>query len=102
MLGSAKAAPLLHGLCTLGIVFRAFLQLVPSANETIRKLEGKFTQPVFVGDVLCVRIWNDKEQQQPETNQRFLFDVIGRNMGVKLVDCGSAEFKKAPKELSKL
>jgi acyl dehydratase len=102
MLGSEKSAPLLHGLCTLGIVFRAFLQLVPSANE-IRKLEGKFTQPVFVGDELCVRIWRDEEQQQPET-QRFLFDVIAKNMGVTVVDCGSAEFvrKEFPRELSKL
>jgi hypothetical protein len=57
MLGSEKpSAPLLHGLCTLGIVCRAFLQLVPFANETIRNLQGKFTQPAFVGDVLCVRI----------------------------------------------
>ena len=103
MLGSEKSAPLLHGLCTLGIVFRAFLQLVPSANETIRKLEGKFTQPVFVGDVLCVRIWSAEEQQQPETINRFLFDVIDKDMAT-LVDCGNAEFvqKEAPKELSKL
>jgi acyl dehydratase len=104
MLGSEKSAPLLHGLCTLGIVFRAFLQLVPAANETIRKLEGKFTQPVFVGDVLCVRIWSDEEQQQPETGKRLLFDVIDKDTGVTLVDCGSAEFeqKEAPKVMSKL
>jgi acyl dehydratase len=101
MLGSEKSAPLLHGLCTLGIVFRAILKVIDSADKTIRKLEAKFTQPVFVGDLLCVKIWQD--QSHPwQAVLRLIFVVEKKDTGERVVDCGSAELDCSASHESKM
>ena len=52
--------PLLHGLCTLGYAGRAVLRArcegVPSALATLR---GQFSSPVYPGDTLIVRGWDE-------------------------------------------
>lgn len=98
MLGCETRAPLLHGLFSLAVAYRAMLNLVNDADTRIRKLEGKFTQPAFVGDVFAVKVWEDKG-----TEGRYLFRVLNNNTGATLVDCGSAEFdlrKKASDVIS--
>jgi acyl dehydratase len=87
MLGSEKKAPLLHGLFTLAVAFRAILKLINSADKTIRRLEGKFVQPAFVGDVLSVKVWKD----EASSSGNFVFIVVNKDTGVTLVDCGYAE-----------
>jgi acyl dehydratase len=62
-----------------------------SAEESIRKLEGKFTQPAFVGDALTVRVWKDKTS--PPSIQRYFFVVVNEETGVTLLDCGCAELE---------
>jgi acyl dehydratase len=93
LLGSEKKAPLLHGLFTLAVAFRGILKKVVDDGDSeladktiIRKLEGKFTQPAFVGDQLCVKIWKDEFSPR-----RFLFVVVNQETGATLLDCGSAE-----------
>ena len=60
---SAPAAdrPLLHGLCTMGIAARIIMQNLEShgrlRNLSMRRLEGRFVKPVFVGDSIVVQAW---------------------------------------------
>lgn len=115
LLGLEKKAPLLHGLFTLAIAFRAIVKLTGYDDVVARKLEGKFSHPAFVGDTLCVKIWNstnnnnsvlgvrDKrgafgDRASTENRcpaqvmpKRFIFVVINQDTGTTLVDCGYAE-----------
>jgi acyl dehydratase len=85
---SATAAPLLHGLFTLGVAFRGILKICPDADRRIRQLEAKFTQPAFVGDTLTVRLW--KAPSAATTTTIILFQVLNKETGVVLVDDGCA------------
>ena len=88
MMGSDKKVPLLHGLFSLALAFRAILKLVPDADRRIRRLEARFTRPAFVGDVLSVKIWKNKL-----SSSELLFVVVNKDSGVTLVDCGCAAFR---------
>ena len=98
LLGSDTTAPLLHGLCTLGIAVRALLRVVPDADTSIRSLDVKFTQPVFVGDVLTVRIW--KKDASSSSSSSLVFDVIKKDPpqddteAIVVVDGGQAVFDR--------
>lgn len=54
--------PILHGLCTYGFTGRALLSTLcdgdPAAFES---MEGRFSSPVFPGEDLTVRVWDDTE-----------------------------------------
>jgi acyl dehydratase len=110
MLGSAKKAPLLHGLCTLGIAYRALSTVINTKKgETVRKLEAKFTQPVFVGDVMCVKIWKSEHNHRDfipfnsasgkesfHSTRHYVFVVCNQETGATVIDCGSAEIGSTP------
>jgi acyl dehydratase len=72
--------PLLHGLCTLGIAARMIVQHTNKADTDdlqIRRLEGKFTKPVFVKDTIVVKAWrtttgNTTQQQQQQYHVSFV------------------------------
>src|SRR5690606_26320455 len=52
--------PILHGLCTYGFTGRALLQaLCKNDPARFRKMEGRFSKPVFPGEAITVRIWAD-------------------------------------------
>ncbi len=87
-MGSSKKAPLLHGLFSLAIAFRGILKVVPDADGRIRRLEARFVQPAFVGDVLKVRVWLHGRSQ-------LLFEIVNHDTGVVLVDCGCAELRES-------
>jgi acyl dehydratase len=103
MLHSEKKAPLLHGLFTLAIGCRAVSKLLDPALYTIQKLEGKFSQPAFVGDVLKVRVWKDTTTKAKKI---FLFVVVNDETDIEVLRCGYAEFvasrKTVKKKVSKL
>ncbi len=46
--------PILHGLCTLGIVARQVTDLVPGGDRHLADLDVRFTAPTFPGDVLVI------------------------------------------------
>ena len=52
--------PILHGLCTFGLMGRAVLSAAgcddPSA---LRSLSGRFTRPIFPGETVQVKLWLD-------------------------------------------
>ncbi|MBS0473162.1 MAG: MaoC family dehydratase N-terminal domain-containing protein [Proteobacteria bacterium] len=51
-------APFMHGLCTYGIVGRAFLHnLCHDDPALFRSLEGRFAERVAYGDIITTRIW---------------------------------------------
>jgi acyl dehydratase len=119
MLGNEKKAPLLHGLFTLALAFRAIVKLLDSHHNSnslndfadvddyelfFRKLEGAFKTPAFVGDILLVKIWNDGNQTTTMTakscRKGFHFVIINRDTGAILVDRGRAEVEIISKFLS--
>ena len=119
MLGNDKKAPLLHGLFTLALAFRAIIKLFDSDDASInlhnfgdvadyelffRKLEGAFKAPAFVGDSLCVKIWDDDsattKMKTSRGKKRFLFVIVNRSTGAILVDDGYAEVEIISKLLS--
>lgn len=58
--------PILHGLCTYGVVCRAVLQACLNGDASrLRSLAGRFTAPVVPGDNLRVEIWSDTKQPSP-------------------------------------
>jgi len=55
-------APILHGLATYGVAGRAVLKAVcDNQPERLRKLDVRFSSPVFPGETLDVDIWREGE-----------------------------------------
>ncbi|KAG7358432.1 MaoC like domain containing protein [Nitzschia inconspicua] len=112
-----QKAPILHGLFTLALGFRAITKFLratllsqPSDHRSIktaedmvidfRYLEGKFSQPAFVGDSLCVKLWSNFLVSEINTlivkrrdpvKVSFDFVIVNDITGKILVDCGMAE-----------
>lgn len=52
--------PILHGLCTLGVVFHAlFRELADYRPERLRSLSLRFSAPVYPGETLRTEMWRD-------------------------------------------
>ncbi|MEU4397276.1 MaoC family dehydratase [Micromonospora orduensis] len=50
--------PLLHGLCTYGYAGRALLHTVAGSDPArLRRVDARFTAPMYPGDTLTIRIW---------------------------------------------
>jgi acyl dehydratase len=53
--------PILHGLCTYGIAGRALLAAVCGEDPSrFKRMDGRFSAPVFPGDELRTEIWADE------------------------------------------
>ena len=61
--GARKAGfdrPILHGLCTLGVVTHALLRRVCGYDATrLRHLALRFSAPVFPGETICTELWDE-------------------------------------------
>ena len=112
MLGNDTKAPLLHGLFTLALAFRAIVKLLDSQHDNnsdkdhdlfFRRLEGAFKTPAFVGDHLLVKVWSaDADTAMTKADKRlkrFLFVIVNNATGAKLVDNGYAEVEVTPGSL---
>jgi acyl dehydratase len=52
--------PILHGLCTLGVAGHALLKTCCDYDPTrLRKMEVRFTAPVYPGETLRTEMWRD-------------------------------------------
>lgn len=52
--------PILHGLCTMGVVCHALLRVLGDyADETMRGVSLRFSKPVYPGETIRTEIWND-------------------------------------------
>ncbi|RYY27666.1 MAG: MaoC family dehydratase [Sphingomonadales bacterium] len=78
--------PILHGLCSYGVVGRAILQAV-AGNEPARliRLDARFSAPVYPGETIETRIW-----REGDTKARFEARVIERDL--RVLTHGYAEF----------
>jgi acyl dehydratase len=57
------ARPILHGMCTYGVIARVLLNaLCDGAPERFLSMSGRFSKPVFPGDALAVSVWRDGAQ----------------------------------------
>lgn len=56
--GAGFKAPILHGLCTYGVVGRALIQAVGNSDpDTMRRMDVRFTSPVYPGETIITEIW---------------------------------------------
>jgi acyl dehydratase len=77
--------PILHGVCTFGMVARAVLKSFPKiAISSVRELEVRFTGPVFPGERLKVEMWRGS------SDISFRATAIARNQ--KVLDFGRIAF----------
>ncbi len=85
---AAKAGfprPILHGLCTLGVVGHALLRTLGGYDVArFRELAMRFSAPVFPGETIEVDIWNDGS-----------FRARAPERDVVVVNNGYAAFAKA-------
>ena len=55
---SGFKAPILHGLCTYGVVGRALISaLCDSAPERLKRMDVRFSSPVYPGETVTTEIW---------------------------------------------
>ena len=82
---SGFPGPILHGLCTYGIVGRALLETVGREGATsLTRLDARFSSPVFPGETLTTLVWD-------EGNGRFGFNCFVVDRGVQVLSNGYAE-----------
>jgi acyl dehydratase len=89
-LGGDPKRPLLHGLCTLGIAVRGIMKYlrVTGGGFQFKRLDVVFTKPVFVGDVLMIRIWEDATREVHINDTRLVFQVLNSDSGDLVIDHG--------------
>lgn len=52
--------PILHGLCTMGVVCHALLRALGDYRaESLRSVRLRFSKPVYPGETIRTEIWND-------------------------------------------
>ncbi|MGY3610544.1 MULTISPECIES: MaoC/PaaZ C-terminal domain-containing protein [unclassified Bradyrhizobium] len=58
--GPASKSPILHGLCTFGVVCRALVDMVCDGEPTrLTKMQVRFSSPVYPGETIVTEAWND-------------------------------------------
>lgn len=74
-------APILHGLCTYGIVCRAVTDHLLDADASrVKGFRARFAGVVFPGETLRVRVWNDGERKLVTAS------VVERDLAPALTD----------------
>ncbi|NNC12060.1 enoyl-CoA hydratase [Planctomonas sp. JC2975] len=57
--------PILHGMCTYGVVGRALLGALADGDpERFAGMSGRFSKPVFPGEALSIRVWQNEGPDQ--------------------------------------
>lgn len=78
--------PILHGLCSYGMAGYALVRTVAANRpERLRRMDCRFSAPVFPGETLVVSIWR-------EAPGRAAFQAQVRQRGVIVLTNGYAEF----------
>lgn len=82
--------PILHGLCSYGVVGRAILKvLCQGAAERLRRLDVRFANPVYPGETIRTEIWREGANKASFRARVVERDVIVMNNGL-------AEFEASP------
>jgi acyl dehydratase len=78
--------PILHGLCTFGVAGHALLRTLCGYNpERLRRMEARFSAPVFPGETVRTEIWHEGQGRAG-----FRCRVVARDAVV--INNGLAEF----------
>lgn len=60
--GAGFPRPILHGLCTYGIVGRALVHALAGGNPArLKRLDARFSAPVFPGETIETSIWREAD-----------------------------------------
>ncbi len=82
--------PIMHGLCTHGFACRALIKsLVPGRTERVRRMNCRFSKPLYPGDPIKTRIWKDGAG-------RALWQVVNERTGDTVIDFGVFEYGPVP------
>ncbi|KAI1728132.1 maoC like domain-containing protein [Ditylenchus destructor] len=80
--------PILHGLCTLGIVTKRILRLFGDNNgSNFRAVRVRFSAPVFVGQTLATELWNEGTRILFKTTEKYSGKVVLSNGYIDLHNC---------------
>ena len=61
--------PILHGLCTFGMMGRAVIDAFsPDNPDALASLSGRFSRPVYPGDTLKISLWRGENEFQFEAS----------------------------------
>jgi acyl dehydratase len=74
--------PILHGLCTYGIAGRAIIKALCGGDpERLRRLDVRFSTPVYPGETLVTEIWLEEGQRAAFRVKVAERDVVALNNG---------------------
>lgn len=74
-------APILHGLCTYGIVCKAVTdELLDADASRVQGFRARFAGVVFPGETLRIRVWNDADRKLATVS------VVDRDLAPALAD----------------
>lgn len=80
--------PILHGLCTYAIAGRALARALCGNDATrLRRLDCRFTAPVFPGDTIEISMWR-------ESPGKAAFQATATERGVSVLGNGYAEYEE--------
>ncbi|MGD9252132.1 MAG: MaoC/PaaZ C-terminal domain-containing protein, partial [Desulfobacterales bacterium] len=87
---SGFAKPIMHGLCTHGFACRALIKsLMPGRPERVRRMDCRFSRPLYPGEPIQTQIWKDGEG-------RALWRVVNAQTGAVVIDLGVLEYGDVP------
>jgi len=56
--------PILHGLCTFGVVCRALIELCCDGDpKRLTRMQVRFSSPVYPGETIATEVWKDDAEQ---------------------------------------
>ncbi len=85
--------PLLQGIATFGMVARAVIACCAGGDETqLRRLGGRFSNPIYPGETLVVQIWRSAE------NEALVLRAMCKERGTVVFDNAHATIGAQPVE----
>jgi len=79
-------APILHGLCTFGVLTHAILKICCNYEpEQFKRLRLRFSAPVYLGDTIRTEIWRQDNKQISFRCRSLQQDKIVINNGFAIV-----------------
>ncbi|NEV77638.1 3-alpha,7-alpha,12-alpha-trihydroxy-5-beta-cholest-24-enoyl-CoA hydratase [Rhodopseudomonas sp. BR0C11] len=78
--------PILHGLCSFGVVCRALVELCCDGDPTrLTKMQVRFSSPVYPGETIVTEVWKDAEGRLSFRAKVAERDVVVINNGLAAV-----------------
>ena len=78
--------PILHGLCTYGVIGRALIRtLMDNQPERLKRMDVRFSSPVFPGETIRTEIWKEGDGEAA-------FRAFVHKRQAKVVNNGYVEF----------